>query len=91
MTKVLSAEDARAQAAQDRRKAALEAYIVLHGLPPMVTEGSRVEHFNALELAAAIEYEIAHAVMARLDKLQLRMDLRDAFLLAQHLRNMERA
>jgi hypothetical protein len=91
MTKVLAPADVAAQALQDRRKAALEAYIELHGLPPTVTEGSRVEHFNPLQLASGIEYEVARATIEGLGKIQLRMDLRDAFLLAQHLRKVNRA
>lgn len=54
------------------------------GLPPML-DGPRLERFNAKQLAAAIKAEIARAHVMGWTKIQISMDLPDAFALARKL------
>mgnify|MGYP003423115649 FL=1 len=64
----------------------VEKMMQQYGCLPSVGEVTTVAHFNALELAQAIEAEINRASEYGFTKITLHMDLPDAVLLARTLR-----
>lgn len=56
------------------------------GCLPDATDGPILEHFDAYALGAAIEQEAAKAGIYGWSKITLHMDLREALVLASHLK-----
>lgn len=60
------------------------------GALPDYPDGARLEHFNTLDLAQALESEVARAGIVGHTKISLHLDVADAAKLAQALRRRAR-
>jgi hypothetical protein len=66
---------------------AVEKLIKMYGCLPDAPDGPVLSKFNALELADAMEKELERAHEYGWSKMTLHMDLPDAYLLSQYLKN----
>lgn len=70
----------------DARKADLQRYVGAHGMPPLL-DGPFLERFKAEETSKAILSEVNRAHVMGWTKIQISLDLKDAYDLAQFLAN----